>query len=139
MQNVVNPALKTATDFFKTHPEVAKIYGNDSGRWFCILILAGSIMMVIGLVGSFKLIWAKAGAQIIAHFVPILSTFGVVTAVIVVIAGLAFVVYKNWNTLKPKFASILNHIAQIFGTMKGNIYSLCSVCSTYYSKCISYF
>ncbi len=50
---------------------------------------------------------------------PILSTLGVVTAVIVVIAGLAFVVYKNWNTLKPKFASILNHIAQIFGTMKG--------------------
>ncbi len=83
------------------------------------LILAGSIMMAIGLVGSFKLIWAKAGAQIIAHFVPILSTLGMVTAVIAVIAGLAFVVYKNWSTLKPKFASILNHIGQIFGAMKG--------------------
>ena len=119
LQNVVNPALKTATDFFKTHPEVAKYMAMIVAGGSAFLILAGSIMMVIGLVGSFKLIWAKAGAQIIAHFVPILSTLGVVTAVIVVIAGLAFVVYKNWNTLKPKFASILNHIAQIFGTMKG--------------------
>lgn len=119
LQNVVNPALKTATDFFKTHPEVAKYMAMIVAGGSAFLILAGSIMMVIGLVGSFKLIWAKAGAQIIAHFVPILSTLGVVTAVIVVIAGLAFVVYKNWNTLKPKFASILNHIVQIFGAMKG--------------------
>ena len=119
LQNVVNPALKTATDFFKTHPEIAKYMAMIAAGGSAFLILAGSIMMAIGLVGSFKLIWAKAGAQIIAHFVPILSTLGVVTAVIAVIAGLAFVVYKNWSTLKPKFASILNHIMQIFGAMKG--------------------
>lgn len=119
LQNVVNPALKTATDFFKTHPEVAKYMAMIVAGGSAFLILAGSIMMAIGLVGSFKLIWAKAGAQIIAHFVPILSTLGMVTAVIAVIAGLAFVVYKNWNTLKPHFASILSHMGQIFSAMKG--------------------
>ena len=83
------------------------------------LVLAGGIMLAIGLVGSFKLIWSKAGAQIVAHFAPILSTFGVVTAVIAGIAGLAFVVYRNWNTLKPHFTSILRHIRQVFSIMKG--------------------
>ena len=119
LQNVVNPALKQTADFFRNHPEITKYMAAIAAGGSAFLILAGSIMMAIGLVGSFKLIWAKAGAQIIAHFVPILSTFGVVTAVIAVIAGLAFVVYKNWNTLKPHFTSILAHMEQIFAAMKG--------------------
>ncbi len=80
--------------------------------------LAGGIMLAIGLVGSFKLIWAKAGAQIVAHFAPILSTFGVVTAVIAGIAGLAFVVYRHWGTFQPKFASIWENIKQILASAK---------------------
>ena len=82
------------------------------------LILAGSIMLAIGLVGSFKLIWAKAGAQIIAHFVPLLSTFGAVTAVIAVIAGLAFVVYRHWGTFQPMFADIWENVKQILAAAK---------------------
>lgn len=82
------------------------------------MVLAGGIMLAIGLVGSFKLIWAKAGAQIVAHFAPILSTFGVVTAVIAGIAGLAFVVYRHWGTFQPKFASIWENIKQILASAK---------------------
>ena len=115
---VVNPQLAAFAKYLKQHPEIIKFVAAIAAGASSFLILAGSIMMAIGLVGSFKLIWAKAGTQIIAHFVPILSTLGVVTAVIGVIAGLAFVVYKNWNTLKPQFAGILAHIGQIFGAMK---------------------
>jgi len=64
------------------------------------------------------LIWAKAGAQIIAHFVPILSTLGMVTAVIAVIAGLAFVVYRHWGTFQPMFASIWENVKQILASAK---------------------
>ena len=119
LQNVVNPALKQTADFFRNHPEITKYMAVIAAGASSFLILAGGIMLAIGLVGSFKLIWAKAGAQIIAHFAPILSTFGVVTAVIAVIAGLAFVVYRNWNTLKPHFTSILSHIREVFSIMKG--------------------
>ena len=116
---VVNPQLAEMAKYLKQHPEIVKFVAAIVTGGSAFLILAGSIMMAIGLVGSFKLIWAKAGTQIIAHFAPILSTFGVVTAVIAVIAGLAFVVYKNWNTLKPHFTSILAHMEQIFAAMKG--------------------
>lgn len=118
LQNVINPALKHTTDFFKNHPEVTKYMAAIAAGGSAFLILAGSIMMAIGLVGSFKLIWAKAGAQIIAHFVPILSTLGMVTAVIAVIAGLAFVVYRHWGTFQPMFASIWENVKQILASAK---------------------
>ena len=118
LQNVINPALKHTTDFFKNHPEITKYMAAIAAGGSAFLILAGSIMMAIGLVGSFKLIWAKAGAQIIAHFVPILSTLGMVTAVIAVIAGLAFVVYRHWGTFQPMFASIWENVKQILASAK---------------------
>lgn len=116
---VINPQLAVFAKYLKQHPEVVKFMTAIAAGASAFLVLAGGIMLAIGLVGSFKLIWAKAGAQIVAHFVPILSTFGVVTAVIAGIAGLAFVVYRNWNTLKPHFTSILRHIRQVFSIMKG--------------------
>lgn len=118
LQNVVNPALKHTTDFFKNHPEITKYMAAIAVGASSFLILAGSIMLAIGLVGSFKLIWAKAGAQIIAHFVPLLSTFGAVTAVIAVIAGLAFVVYRHWGTFQPMFADIWENVKQILAAAK---------------------
>ncbi len=118
LQTVVNPALKQTADFFRNHPEITKYMAAIAAGASAFLILAGSIMMAIGLVGSFKLIWAKAGAQIIAHFAPILSTFGVVTAVIAVIAGLAFVVYRHWGTFQPMFASIWENVKQILASVK---------------------
>lgn len=119
MLKVINPKLAVFAKYLKQHPEVVKFMTAIAAGASAFLVLAGGIMLAIGLVGSFKLIWAKAGAQIVAHFVPILSTFGVVTAVIAGIAGLAFVVYRNWNTLKPHFTSILSHIRQVFSIMKG--------------------
>ena len=116
---VINPQLAVFAKYLKQHPEVVKFMTAIAAGASAFLVLAGGIMLAIGLVGSFKLIWAKAGAQIVAHFAPILSTFGVVTAVIAGIAGLAFVVYRNWNTLKPHFTSILRHIRQVFSIMKG--------------------
>ena len=119
MLKVINPQLAVFAKYLKQHPEVVKFMTAIAAGASAFLVLAGGIMLAIGLVGSFKLIWAKAGAQIVAHFAPILSTFGVVTAVIAGIAGLAFVVYRNWNTLKPHFTSILSHIRQVFSIMKG--------------------
>ena len=116
---VINPQLAVFAKYLKQHPEVVKFMTAIAAGASAFLVLAGGIMLAIGLVGSFKLIWSKAGAQIVAHFAPILSTFGVVTAVIAGIAGLAFVVYRNWNTLKPHFTSILRHIRQVFSIMKG--------------------
>ncbi len=115
---VVNPQLAAFAKYLKQHPEIIKFVAAIAAGSSAFLILAGSIMMAIGLVGSFKLIWAKAGAQIIAHFAPILSTFGVVTAVIAVIAGLAFVVYRHWGTFQPMFASIWENVKQILASVK---------------------
>ena len=119
MLKVINPQLAVFAKYLKQHPEVVKFMTAIAAGASAFLVLAGGIMLAIGIVGSFKLIWAKAGAQIVAHFAPILSMFGVVTAVIAGIAGLAFVVYRNWNTLKPHFTSILRHIRQVFSIMKG--------------------
>lgn len=119
MLKVINPQLAVFAKYLKQHPEVVKFMTAIAVGASAFLVLAGGIMLAIGIVGSFKLIWAKAGAQIVAHFAPILSMFGVVTAVIAGIAGLAFVVYRNWNTLKPHFTSILRHIRQVFSIMKG--------------------
>ena len=118
MLKVINPQLAVFAKYLKQHPEVVKFMTAIAAGASAFLVLAGGIMLAIGLVGSFKLIWAKAGAQIVAHFVPILSTFGVVTAVIAGIAGLAFVVYRNWNTLKPQFVGIWENIKQILSIAK---------------------
>ncbi len=115
---VINPQLAVFAKYLKQHPEVVKFMTAIAAGASAFLVLAGGIMLAIGLVGSFKLIWAKAGAQIVAHFVPILSTFGVVTAVIAGIAGLAFVVYRHWGTFQPKFASIWENIKQILASAK---------------------
>ena len=119
---VINPQLAVFAKYLKQHPEVVKFMTAIAAGVSAFLVLAGGIMLAIGLaiglVGSFKLIWAKAGAQIVAHFVPILSTFGVVTAVIAGIAGLAFVVYRHWGTFQPKFASIWENIKQILASAK---------------------
>ena len=115
---VINPQLAVFAKYLKQHPEVVKFMTAIAAGASAFLILAGGIMLAIGLVGSFKLIWAKAGAQIVAHFVPILSTFGLVTAVIAGIAGLAFVVYRHWGTFQPKFASIWENIKQILASAK---------------------
>lgn len=120
MLKVINPQLAVFAKYLKQHPEVVKFMAVIAAGASSFLILAGGIMLAIGLVGSFKLIWAKAGAQIVAHFAPILSTLGIVTAVIAVIAGLAFVVYRNWNTLKPHFAGIWENIKQILSIAKQN-------------------
>ena len=117
---VVNPQLAEMAKYLKQHPEIVKFVAAIAAGASAFLVLSGGIMMAIGLVGSFKLIWAKAGAQIIAHFVPILSTLGMVTAAIAVIAGLAFVVYRNWNTLKPHFASIWENLKQILSIARQN-------------------
>lgn len=118
MLKVINPQLAVFAKYLKQHPEVVKFMTAIAAGASAFLVLAGGIMLAIGLVGSFKLIWAKAGAQIVAHFVPILSTFGVVTAVIAGIAGLAFVVYRHWGTFQPKFASIWENIKQILASAK---------------------
>ena len=115
---VINPQLAVFAKYLKQHPEVVKFMTAIAAGASAFLVLAGGIMLAIGLVGSFKLIWAKAGAQIVSHFVPILSTFGVVTAVIAGIAGLAFVVYRHWGTFQPKFASIWENIKQILASAK---------------------
>ncbi len=115
---VINPQLAVFAKYLKQHPEVVKFMTAIAAGASAFLVLAGGIMLAIGLVGSFKLIWAKAGAQIVAHFVPILSMFGVVTAVIAGIAGLAFVVYRHWGTFQPKFASIWENIKQILASAK---------------------
>ena len=52
LQNVINPALKHTTDFFKNHPEITKYMAAIAAGSSAFLILAGSIMMAIGLVGS---------------------------------------------------------------------------------------
>ncbi len=117
---VVNPQLAVFAKYLKQNPDIVKYMAAIAAGGSAFLVLSGGIMMAIGLVGSFKLIWAKAGTQIIAHFVPLLSTFGAVTAVIAVIAGLAFVVYRNWNTLKPHFASIWGNLKQILSIAKQN-------------------
>lgn len=127
LQNVINPALKQTTDFFKNHPEITKYMAAIAAGGSAFLILAGSIMMAIGLVGSFRLIWAKAGTQIVAHLAPILSTFGVVTAAILGIAGLAFVVYRHWGTFEPFFESIFQNIKQIVISAKGIFSSFASI------------
>lgn len=118
MLKVINPQLAVFAKYLKQHPEVVKFMTAIAAGVSAFLVLAGGIMLAIGLVGSFKLIWAKAGAQIVAHFAPILSTFGVVTAVIAGIAGLAFVVYRHWGTFQPKFASIWENIKQILASAK---------------------
>lgn len=118
MLKVINPQLAVFAKYLKQHPEVVKFMTAIAAGASAFLVLAGGIMLAIGLVGSFKLIWAKAGAQIVAHFAPILSTFGVVTAVIAGIAGLAFVVYRHWGTFQPKFASIWENIKQILASAK---------------------
>ncbi len=123
MLKVINPQLAVFAKYLKQHPEVVKFMAVIAAGVSSFLILAGGIMLAIGLVGSFKLIWAKAGAQIVAHFVPILSTFGVVTAVIAVIAGLAFVVYRHWGAFQPKFASIWENIKQILASAKQSFIS----------------
>ncbi len=123
MLKVINPQLAVFAKYLKQHPEVVKFMALIAAGASSFLILAGGIMLAIGLVGSFKLIWAKAGAQIVAHFVPILSTFGVVTAVIAVIAGLAFVVYRHWGAFQPKFASIWENIKQILASAKQSFIS----------------
>ncbi len=115
---VINPQLAVFAKYLKQHPEVVKFMTAIAAGASAFLVLAGGIMLAIGLVGSFKLIWAKAGAQIVAHFAPILSMFGVVTAVIAGIAGLAFVVYRHWGTFQPKFASIWENIKQILASAK---------------------
>ena len=62
---VVNPQLAAFAKYLKQHPEIIKFVAAIAAGASSFLILAGSIMMAIGLVGSFKLIWAKAGTQII--------------------------------------------------------------------------
>ncbi|MEY8321830.1 phage tail tape measure protein [Lachnospiraceae bacterium 46-61] len=123
MLKVINPQLAVFAKYLKQHPEVVKFMAMIAAGASSFLILAGGIMLAIGLVGSFKLIWAKAGAQIVAHFVPILSTLGTVTAVIAVIAGLAFVVYRHWGAFQPKFASIWENIKQILASAKQSFIS----------------
>ena len=84
--------------YLKQHPEIVKFTAAIAIGISSFLILAGSIMTVTGLLGSLKLIFSVAGPQIAKYFVPILSTLGVVTAAILIVAGLAYVVYRHWGT-----------------------------------------
>ncbi len=109
----INDILADVAKYFKEHPNVTKFITAIAIGASSFLTLAGSIMLVSGLLGSLKLIFSIAGPQIAAYFAPILSTLGIVTGVILVIAGLAYVIYKNWNTLKPQFESIMGGIQQV--------------------------
>lgn len=109
----LNGILAQTAQYFKEHPNVTKFMAAMAVGASSFLVLAGSIMLVTGLLGSLKLVFNIAGPQIAAYFTPILSTLGIVTGVILVIAGLAYVIYKNWNTLKPQFESIMEGIREV--------------------------
>lgn len=109
----LNGILAQTAQYFKEHPNVTKFMAAMAVGASSFLVLAGSIMLVTGLLGSLKLVFSIAGPQIAAYFTPILSTLGIVTGVILVIAGLAYVIYKNWNTLKPQFESVMEGIREV--------------------------
>lgn len=109
----LNEGLADTTKYFRSHPEITKFMVAIAAGASSFLLLVGTIMLLVGLFGSLKLILSVAGPQIIAVFAPVLGVLGVVIAVVAVIAGLAFVIYRNWSTLKPQFEALFSSISRL--------------------------
>ena len=114
----VNAQLKILADYISENPQVIKYATAVMVGVSSFLALAGGIMMAVGTIQSLKIVMSIAGPQIAAYFTPILPVLGVVTAAILVVAGLAYVIYRNWNTIKPQFESIFNRIKEILSIAK---------------------
>lgn len=109
----LNEQLKVVNAYFKEHPEVTKYIVAVAAGASIFLIVVGTIMSLIGLMGALKLIWSVTGAKMITAIMPVITTMASVMAVVLIIAGLAYVVYRNWSALKPQFESIMGRISEI--------------------------
>lgn len=106
-----NNILAQTTIYFKEHPEVTKFMVAIAGGVSGLLLVTGIIMTLVGVVGSLKLVFSIAGPQIAAFFTPVLPVLATVIAVVMVIAGIAFVIYKNWSVLKPQFEALFSSLS----------------------------
>lgn len=106
-----NGILAQTTTYFKEHPEVTKFMVAIAGGISGLLLVTGIIMSLVGVVGSLKLVFALAGPQIATFFAPVLPVLATVIAVVMVIVGIAFVIYKNWSVLKPQFETLFSSLS----------------------------
>lgn len=108
-----NEGLAHTTKYFRSHPEVTKFMVAIAAGASIFLLLAGSIMVLVGIIGGLKIVLPLIGPHIVAAFAPILGVLLPVIAVVSVIVGLAVVIYRNWSKLKPQFEALFSSILNL--------------------------
>lgn len=121
----LNALLQSVTEFAKEHPTLTKVFLGLAGLLAGMAVVAGvalqfgaaisalgvifpATMSVIGMVMNTlgAVISAALGAALRAAMSAVLGVIGAMTLpmtlALAAIAGLAFVVYKNWNEIKPR-------------------------------------
>ncbi len=116
----LSEVIKILISYFREHPEVTKFIFALAGGVSAFLLVTGTIMGLISAIGSLKIILNVAGSTILSSMTPVIGVMLSVMAVVAVLAGIAFVVYKNWDTLKPMFQSIIDKIVILFNILKNN-------------------
>jgi len=148
----LNALLQSVTEFAKEHPTLTKVFLGLAGLLSVVAVGAGVALQFGAAISSLGVIFPGAMATIGASMTTMSTVIGValraglttaMSAVMGVIgamtlpmmlalaaiAGLAFVVYKNWNEIKPRLLGafellreganwLWTHLLALFGKVK---------------------
>ncbi len=106
----LSEAVGNTTEYFKQHPEVTKYVFALAGGISIFLMVVGTIMGIVAAVGSLKLIFNLAGPHIVGAIKPVLAVMGPVMIAVLALAGVAYILYKNWDKIGPHFQNIFSKI-----------------------------
>lgn len=80
-------------------------------------LIAAAIGPVMGIVSGLATAFSLVSGAAAALGVGLLPMIGIVAAVVAVVAGAAYLIYRNWDAIKAKFQPLIDAIGRTFGKL----------------------
>jgi len=106
MFNLIRDELEVLTKYFDKHPQVSKYIFAIAGGVSAFLAIGGAITVVVTSFRALQLALSVAGIT----FGKIALFSGGAVLAIAAVAGIAYLVYKNWDTIRPLLVGFWNTI-----------------------------
>lgn len=117
LQDNLMPKLQQLIDFMKQHPAIAKFalaFAAITAALGPLIMMLGGLVTAIGTVMT-------AGVAMEISLAPIIGIIAAVVAAIAAAIAIGVLLYKNWDKIKEKAATLKSIVAKNFNTLKSSV------------------